>query len=192
MGTAKYVVSHVAPPSIAVRLMWFDNWSSVLRIVVVGTLGYIALISLLRVSGKRTLSKMNAFDFVVTITLGSVFGGLLLNDAVSLTEGVTAIALLVVLQWVVSSIYVRSTNFEKLVKGEPQLLFDRGRFLDRTLRRERVTREEVQAAMRASNVVNHERALAVLETDGSVTVIAAQEQEEPLAVEGVRGVQRTG
>jgi uncharacterized membrane protein YcaP (DUF421 family) len=81
--------------------MWFDSWNSVGRIVVVGTVGYAALISLLRVSGKRTLSKMNAFDFVVTITLGSVFGGLLLNEAVSLTEGIAAIALLVVLQWVV-------------------------------------------------------------------------------------------
>jgi uncharacterized membrane protein YcaP (DUF421 family) len=170
--------------------MWFDSWNSVGRIVVVGTVGYAALISLLRVSGKRTLSKMNAFDFVVTITLGSVFGGLLLNEAVSLTEGIAAIALLVVLQWVVSSLYVRSTHFEKLIKGEPQLLFDRGRFLDRTLKRERISREEVQAAMRASNVVDHQSALPVLETDGSVTVIAAKEGEEPLAVEGVRGVQR--
>lgn len=171
--------------------MWFNGWDSIGRIFVVGTLGYVALIALLRISGKRTLSKMNAFDFVVTITLGSAFGGLLLNDSVSLVDGVAGIALLIGLQWVVSAIYVRSTWFEKMVKGEPQLLYDRGRFLDRTLKRERITREEVQAAMRDSNVVDHESALAVLETDGSVTVITAREQNHPLAVRGVRGIGET-
>jgi uncharacterized membrane protein YcaP (DUF421 family) len=151
--------------------MWFEGWSSLARIIVLGSIGYVALVVLLRVSGKRTLSKMNAFDFVVTITLGSVFGGLLLNDSVSLAEGVTALALLIGLQWAMTALYVRSARFEKLIKGEPQLLYDRGRYLDTVLKRERITREEVQAAMRDSNVVDHRNALAVLETDGSLTVI---------------------
>ena len=47
--------------------MLFAGWESLLRTLVVGTLAYVALIAFLRVSGKRTLSKMNTFDFVVTV-----------------------------------------------------------------------------------------------------------------------------
>ncbi|MGI8643317.1 MAG: DUF421 domain-containing protein, partial [Thermomicrobiales bacterium] len=47
--------------------MFFDTWMDLVRIVTVGTSSYLALVALLRVSGKRTLSKMNAFDFIVTV-----------------------------------------------------------------------------------------------------------------------------
>jgi len=53
--------------------MFFDSWFGLLRVIVIGTLAYAALIALLRVSGKRSLSKMNAFDLVVTVALGSTF-----------------------------------------------------------------------------------------------------------------------
>lgn len=157
-----------------------------IRIVVLGTLGYIALIVILRVSGKRTLSKMNAFDFVITISLGSVYASLLVSDSLALIDGIVALAVLVGLQWCVSAIYVRSRWFERLVKDRPQLLYWQGEYLDEVLKRERVTRDEVQAAMRDSNVTQHESALAVLETDGSVTVIAAEEEQMPHALEGVK------
>ena len=158
-------------------IMWFEGWESLLRIVVLGTLGYVALIAMLRISGKRTLSKMNAFDFVITITLGSAYASLLVSESVTLTEGVTALAVLIALQWVVSWISVRSPRFESIVKGTPQLLFWHGQYLDEALKRERITREEVQAAMRASNVTVGESAAAVLESDGSVTVISIEEEQ---------------
>ena len=47
----------------------FDGWEGVARVLVVGTIAYVALVVLLRVTGKRTLSKMNAFDLVVTVAL---------------------------------------------------------------------------------------------------------------------------
>ncbi len=166
--------------------MWFDTWASLLRIVVLGTLGYIALVVILRVSGKRTLSKMNAFDFVITISLGSVFATLVISDSVPLIDGIVALALLVGLQWCVSAIYVRSRWFESLVKGRPQLLYWQGEYLDEILKRERVARDEVMAAMRDGNITDHEKALAVLETDGSLTVMTAQEQETPAALDSVK------
>jgi uncharacterized membrane protein YcaP (DUF421 family) len=167
--------------------VWFDSWSAVGRIVVVGTRGYLALIALLRVSGKRTLSKMNAFDFVITITLGSTYATLLISDTVPLVEGVVALALLVGLQWLVSAIYVRSEWFESLVKSGPQILYWRGDYLEDVLRRERITREEIQAAMRANDVSDHERAVAVLETQGDLTVMTIDETDSTHAMERVKG-----
>ena len=50
--------------------MFFESWSSLGRILAVGALAYMALVLLLRISGKRTLTKLNAFDLVVTVALG--------------------------------------------------------------------------------------------------------------------------
>ncbi len=166
--------------------MWFDGWEPVARTVIQGSIGYVALVAILRVSGKRTLSKMNAFDFVITIALGSVFASLVISDSVSLAQGVTALALLVGLQWIVSALYVRSRLFESVIKGSPQLLYWRGEFLDDALERERVTPDEVKAAMRESNVTDHDRAAAILETDGSITVIDPDERTTVFALENVR------
>jgi uncharacterized membrane protein YcaP (DUF421 family) len=73
---------------------FFDTWYDLLRLLVVGTLSYILLVFFLRVTGKRTLAKMNAFDLVVTVTIGSTFASAILNIDVSLSEAVLAFALL--------------------------------------------------------------------------------------------------
>lgn len=165
--------------------MWFDGWDSVGRILVLGTLGYIALIVILRVSGKRSLSKMNSFDFVVNVTLGSVFASLILTNSVSLSDGVIALALLIFLQFVVTWLAVRFRWFKSVIKGDPQLVFWRGQYLDDILRRERVPQDEVRSAMRDSNVMAYDSAAAVLETDGRITVIQLESEDLPHALKHV-------
>ena len=91
-----------------------------------GTLAYVALVLFIRISGKRTLTKLNAFDLVVTVALGSTLATVLLNDSVALAEGVLAMALLIFLQFVITWLSVRSPWFESLVKSEPTLLLHRG------------------------------------------------------------------
>ena len=66
--------------------MFFDTWYEILRIGVVGTLAYAGLVLFLRTTGKRTLSKMNAFDLVVTVAFGSTFASAILSSDVSLVE----------------------------------------------------------------------------------------------------------
>ena len=75
--------------------MLFDTWFGLVRIVVVGTAAYAALVLILRVSGKRTLAKLNAFDLVVTVALGSTLATVLLSKSVALAEGLLGFALLV-------------------------------------------------------------------------------------------------
>ncbi len=154
--------------------MFFESWTSLLRVVVVGTLAYVALVALLRASGKRTLAKLNAFDLVVTVALGSTLATVLLNKSVALAEGLVAFMLLAGLQYLVAFLSVRSARFDALVKSEPTLLLHHGRFLERSMRGQRVTREEVVSALRSSGIAGPEDAAAVvLETDGSLSVIPA-------------------
>jgi uncharacterized membrane protein YcaP (DUF421 family) len=127
---------------------------------------------LLRVTGKRTLAKMNAFDLVVTVSFGSTLATLLLSRDVSLAEGLLAFALLCLLQYAVAFTSVRSPRFRELVKSEPTALVLDGRLLADRLRRERVSRDEVLAAVRAQGIASLSQVAAVvLETDGSFSVV---------------------
>lgn len=158
----------------------FENiLPDMLRVIVVGTVAYASLILILRVSGKRTLSKMNAFDFIVTVALGSILATVLLSEDVELVEGVTAFALLIFLQFCITWLQVRSERFQDIIKAEPSMLYYQGRYIDSMMKRERVTREEINAAMRASGIAAVEGAHAViLETDGTFTVITQGDVED--------------
>ena len=152
--------------------MFFDGWEAIVRTLAVGVSGYVALIALLRMSGKRTLSKMNAFDLVVTVALGSTLATMLLARDVSLAQGVVACALLVGLQLAITWSAVRWSWVGALVKAEPRLLLVRGELLRGAMRQERVTEDEVRTAVRAAGLDALADAEAVvLETDGSLSVV---------------------
>ena len=114
--------------------MFFDDWTGLGRVLIVGTLAYAALVLFLRISGKRTLTKLNAFDFIVTVALGSTLATVLLSESVALAEGALAMALLIALQFAITWLSVRAPWFRALVKSEPTLIFRDGRFLETTTR----------------------------------------------------------
>ncbi len=152
--------------------MLFGGWESLFRILVVGVLAYFILIVFLRVSGNRTLSKMNAFDLVVTIALGSILATVLLAKDVALAEGVFAFALLIGLQFVVSWSSVRAPWVQRVATGEPQMLLYCGEFLAAAMQQARVTEDNVRAAIRSAGIKSLDKVHAViLETDGSFTVV---------------------
>ena len=152
--------------------MFFDDWQGLGRVALVGVCAYVALVLLLRLSGNRTLSKLNAFDLVVTVSLGSTLATVLLSKDVALAEGVLAFAVLIGLQFLVTWTSVRVSWFNRLVKSEPLLLFHQGRFLPRAMRRARVVEQEVLAVMREQGVARLDTVEAVvLETDGSLSIL---------------------
>jgi uncharacterized membrane protein YcaP (DUF421 family) len=157
--------------------MLFDSWTGLGRVLAVGALAYISLVLILRISGKRTLTKLNAFDLMVTVALGSILATVLLSKSVALAEGVLAMALLVFLQFVITWLSVRSPGFHNLVKSEPTLIMHQGRFLDGAMRSQRITREEVMA-LRSNGIPDAtDVAAVVLETDGTITIIKSTERE---------------
>lgn len=152
--------------------MLFDSWEGLARTALVGVSAYVALLLLLRVSGKRTLSKMNAFDFVVTIALGSTLATILLSPDTPLAEGVFALGLLIFLQFAITWLSVRSTTVSRLVKAEPRLLFHDGDFLRSAMKAERVNEEEILQAVRTAGTGGLANVQAIiLETDGSLSTI---------------------
>lgn len=153
--------------------MLFDNFLGLARIIVAAVLAYGWLVLVVRVAGKRSLAKLNAFDLVVTVALGSTLATVILSKDVPLLEGMLAFVVLAALQWIVSRLSISSTRFKKLVRSDPRLLFEQGRYCDAAMAAERVTRSEVDAAIRSAGFGRlDEVGAVVLETDGSMSVIA--------------------
>lgn len=169
--------------------MFFSSWTSLLRLVVVGVPLYVGLVVFLRISGKRTLSKMNAFDLVVTVALGSVLATTLLSKQAALLDGLAALVLLIVLQYAITWTSVRSPYVRRLVKNRPRILALRGELHAEALRRERVTEDELAAAIRDSGLADIEATFAVLlETDGTISVIPRRDDQSRCgALEHVAG-----
>lgn len=152
--------------------MIWSSWDDILRILVIGPLIYLALILILRVTGKRMLSKMNAFDFVVTIALGSVLATVLMSKDVALVEGIVGLGLLIGLQYVIAWTSTRSATVDRLIKSEPTLLYYQGRFLRDALRQENVVEDSLRAGMRSAGQGSLDDVEAVvLESDGTVSII---------------------
>lgn len=157
-------------------MSWFMNDAVLLgRIVVIGILIYIYLIVLLRTFGKRTLSKMNAFDFIITLAIGSTFSTIIINKSISLVEGMVALAVLAFLQYVVALTMIKVPASQHVFRSKPALLYHHQQFLKETMTKERVTREEIHQFVRLQGHGSYEEIEAViLETDGSLSILTSQ------------------
>jgi len=152
--------------------MIFDNWMGLARVLIVGPLAYASLVALLRVSGNRTLSKMNAFDLIVTVALGSTLATVLLTEQVALAEGLLGFAVLIGLQFAMTWLSTRSRTVSRLIKAEPALLVHRGEMLPGAMRQQRVIEAEILQAVRETGLASLEDVEAmVLETDGAFSVV---------------------
>ncbi|TDC02292.1 DUF421 domain-containing protein [Micromonospora fluostatini] len=171
--------------------MVWKNPGDLLRVLVVAALVYPALVMILRVSGKRTLSKLNAFDLVVTVALGSTLATILLSRDVSLVEGILALALLVALQYVVALLAVRWPLSQRLLKARPTMLLRDGHLREQTMRRARVTESEMRQAARSQGAGDlADLAAVVLETDGSLSVIPRSQLGDGSSLSDVRDDER--
>ena len=163
--------------------MLFDNPFGLVRVVIISVLAYALLVFVLRMAGKRALSKLNAFDLVVTVALGSTLATVLLTQDVAFAEGALAFAMLAGLQWLVSRLSVASSTFSGLVRSQPRLLLRDGAYLERAMAAERVTKTEIDAAIRSAGFGRRAQvAGVVLETDGSMSVIGGSDGPQDLLV----------
>ncbi|MWV27806.1 DUF421 domain-containing protein [Aurantiacibacter rhizosphaerae] len=152
--------------------MWFDSWTDIGRIALTTLVIYAALIGILQVAGKRSIAKLNIFDLVVTVALGSILASVMLTKALSIADGLAAFIVLAFLQWLVSFVSVRFGWFKQVIRSDSRLLLKDGKFLEAEMKAERVTHGEIEAAIRGKGHGEIEKiAAVVLESDGSFSVI---------------------
>lgn len=155
------------------------NLMDALKLISISAVSFISIVIILRISGKRTLSKMNAFDFIVTVALGSVLATTIVNYQDSFWNGLLTFAMLVGLQYVATWLSVRFKPIRSILKAQPTLLFYDGEFLHKALKDERITRGELKQSIRKSEYVSFDEISAIiLEADGTLTVMSKSEKDK--------------
>lgn len=168
---------------------WLTAEPSALAMVVVSTIiVYVAIIAYARFFGLRSFSKMSAFDFAMTIALGSLFASSISSPSPPILLSLFAFLLLFAGQKLVA-IARRYTSLKHLVDNDPMLLMVDGRIIDENLRRTNVTEGDLLAKLREANVLDFSQVKAVVfETTGDVSVLHGHPREtlNPDLLKGVR------
>lgn len=156
--------------------MFFDSWSSIARILVVGTLAYLIMVAIVRLSGKRTLAQLNAFDLIVSVSMGSVLATTITSKDLTLADGLLAFGLLAGLQYLVAWVSSKKSSMRTVITANPAVLVHEGELIHDAIAGNRLVESEILQAIRSSGVgdVSGVRAV-VLETDGTLSVISDSE-----------------
>ena len=152
--------------------MFFDSWGSVARILIVGALAYLIMVAIVRVSGKRTLSQLNAFDLIVSVSMGSVLATTITSTDLTLVDGIVGFAVLAGMQYLVAWMSSKKPSARTVITANPTVLVRDGELLHEQIAANRLVESEILQAIRASGTgdVAEVRAV-VLETDGTLSVI---------------------
>jgi len=142
-------------------------------IVIRAALMYLFLLFITRVVGRRELSTLEPFDLILLIVLGDLIQQGVTQSDYSFTGLLLAAGTIAIMQTSVSWIGYRSPDKAGLVlEGEPIVIVQEGRCLERNIRRERIRREEVLEASRKNGIGSIEEIeWGILETSGEMTFI---------------------
>ena len=142
-------------------------WEFVLRAVVV----YVAVLVLVRLSGKRTIGQFTPFDMLLLVLLGTAVQNSLIGEDVSLLGGLILATTLIGLNYLVAFVTSRSARADRLIEGAPVVLARDGRLFKRVLKRELLSDADFEEAMRQSGCEDRaDVRLALLETNGQITI----------------------
>jgi uncharacterized membrane protein YcaP (DUF421 family) len=144
-------------------------------IVIRAGIAFIFVFFLTRVVGRRELSSLEPFDLVLLIVLGDLIQQGVTQSDYSVTGLILAATTIALLQIAVSYVSFRFTRVRPILDGEPMVLIEDGRVLERNLKRERLTREELAEGARLSQIDSLDKVRwAVLETNGQISFIPKQ------------------
>ncbi|MBX7493316.1 DUF421 domain-containing protein [Qipengyuania sp. 1NDW9] len=155
---------------------WFGNWNDIADTAVSAVLFYIFIVFLVRLTGKRSTSQLNNFDWIINITVGSLAASGILLDSVPALRALVAISVIMALQYLLTRAVLKFDWLAQLIKASPTMLTHKGEYLDEAMRETRISEEEICSALREHGLTDPADAnWVVLETDGRMTVIPRKE-----------------
>ena len=140
----------------------------VLRSVVV----YLFILIAFRFTGKRQVGQLTPFDLVLLLIISNVVQNAVIGNDNSLGGGLLGAVVILALNWLVVEISYRSKFFRRTMEGSPTVLVHNGKVLVENLRRERITGDDLMAALRKNGIASAEEVrFAVLEDNGQIIVV---------------------
>lgn len=135
------------------------------------------LIAMVIVMGKRSIGEMSVVDFLIMMSLGSLFGADVADPGVKQLPTAAAIILIAVLQRLMSTLSIRYHKFGKLVSFEPTVVVHQGKMLVANLRKLRITTDMVLQLLRDKDVFSIEDVeTAIIEGNGNLSVLKKAEK----------------
>jgi len=133
---------------------------------------YAFVVFLMRVMGRRELSSLSPLDLVLLIVLGDAIQQGMTQDDYSVTGAVIAVSTIAVVQVGISYLSFRSRRARRVLEGEPVVIIEDGKLIERNLRRERLTEDEIAEKMRVQQIASVEDvAWGILESSGNMSFI---------------------
>src|SRR5882762_10163985 len=140
------------------------------------TVIYAVVLLGMRLSGKREVGQMTPFDLTLLLLLSNAVQNAMTGPDTSLAGGAVAAATLLILNYLVAELAGTNRRFRKLIQGQPSLLIHDGEVIAAHMAREHITMDALECAVREHGVSSYkEVALAVLEVDGSISVLKYEE-----------------
>jgi uncharacterized membrane protein YcaP (DUF421 family) len=139
---------------------------------------YLFLIIAIRVSGKREVGQMTVLELIVVLVISDAVQNSMVGDNTSVWGGLVAVLVLLGLDFILRESARRSRRVRTALEGEPRLLIRHGRVLKRAVQEEGLDQDDIETAVRAHGLARVEDVeQAVLETDGTISVISRQTGE---------------
>ena len=142
---------------------------------------YLFLLLLFRIAGRRSLSELTTFDFVLLLIISEATQQALIGDDFSIVNAFIVITVLIGIDIAFGVFKQRSPLFDRLIDGIPMILVENGRPLHARMKRARVDEEDVLEAARELRGLEelNQIKFAVLEKDGTITVIPQEKAKAP-------------
>ncbi|MGO1580205.1 MAG: DUF421 domain-containing protein [Peptoniphilaceae bacterium] len=150
----------------------YENTTIIIRIAISGAIFYILLIVIMNLFGKRSMSNLSMYDYVTTLAMGSIVSSAIILKEVTIFNGLIGILILLLLQFIVTYISSYYPNLFNILNPNPSLLYLDGKFIEKNIRKNRITKNEIMAAIRMQGQTTSDNISAViLEANGTLSVI---------------------
>ena len=149
---------------------------TILEICIRTAVIYVAVLIGMRISGKREVGQMTPFDLVLLLLIANAVQNAMTGPDTTLVGGLAAAGTLIAVNTLVSRAAWKSKKIGRILEGSPTPLIHYGQVLEDNLSREKITLEELDQALREHGVSDHHQvSLAMLEIDGSISVLRKDE-----------------
>ncbi len=155
--------------------------------VIIRSLAIIAgLFFISKLLGKKQLSKLSFFEYVVGITIGDIAGTLSMDTNLNLTNGIISIAIWVMIPVIISFISMKSPSFQQFIEGKPTVFIKNGKIMEENLKKEKYPLAALLEQLRKNNVHHaSDVEFAILETTGELSILLKKEKQ-PITVGDIK------
>lgn len=152
------------------------DWQQILGISISAVGFYLGLMLFTRLMGLRSFSKLSSHDFAMTVGIGSILASTVLSDEPSLLQGLCAVAVLFVIQGVVSVVRRKIKPLKALIDNQAIILMAHGEYFPDNLQEANLSTSDVQEVLRKNGIKSKTEVFAVImETTGDMSVIKNSE-----------------